>query len=94
MQKLFFNVLLLLAIHIGYSQSTQTVRGQVTDKDSEFPLMGAIIQVVGIDPVLATTADIDGYFKIENVPVGRISLQITFLGFETITALLLLVFLG
>ncbi len=46
------------------------------------PLMGATILLLDSDPLLGTTADSNGRFRLEGVPVGRRSLQITFLGYE------------
>ena len=33
-------------------------------------------------PDLVTTADLDGRFKLENVPLGRHALQVSFIGYE------------
>ena len=62
---------------------TQTVKGVVVDADAESPLIGATVMVVGSEPLIATTTDIDGQFKLENVPIGRQTLEIRYLGFET-----------
>ncbi|MCD4735389.1 MAG: carboxypeptidase-like regulatory domain-containing protein, partial [Bacteroidales bacterium] len=61
---------------------TQTVKGRVLDADTEIPLPGATVVIVGSDPLIGTTTDIDGYFKIERVTIGRYDLRITFMGFE------------
>ena len=62
---------------------TQTVKGVVVDADAESPLIGATVMVVSSEPLIATTTDIDGQFKLENVPIGRQTLEIRYLGFET-----------
>ena len=72
-----------ICTEIQAQQLTQTVRGIVLDMDSEYPLIGATVMVIGTDPILAATTDIDGDFKIEGVPVGRQSLEIRYLGYET-----------
>lgn len=59
----------------------QTVRGKVLDEDTRTPLPGATVFVLGATNVGAST-DGDGYFRIENIPVGRISLRITYIGYE------------
>ena len=61
---------------------TQTVRGTVFDKTSAMPLPGATVILLNTNPVIGTTTDADGEFTLENIPVGRISLQITFIGYE------------
>lgn len=81
----------LLIIILGINLSllaqdiTQTVRGSAIDKDSKMPMIGANIVILDSDPILGASADLDGNFVIENVPVGRISLEITALGYETQT---------
>lgn len=60
----------------------QTVRGQIKDDQSEAPLIGANIIVVGSDPFIGASTDLDGNFRLENVPVGRQTLRITYLGYE------------
>lgn len=44
--------------------------------------MAANILIMGTDPVLGTATELDGSFRIDNVPVGRHSLRITCLGYE------------
>lgn len=64
---------------------TQTVRGRAIDKDSKIPMIGANIVILDSDPILGASADLDGNFTIKNVPVGRINLQVSALGYETQT---------
>ncbi|MEN0051428.1 MAG: TonB-dependent receptor, partial [Bacteroidota bacterium] len=63
---------------------TQIVKGLITDKQSEMPLIGATISLVGTDNLGATT-DIDGYFRLPNVPIGRHDFQVSYLGYNSIT---------
>jgi hypothetical protein len=73
----------LLIITATQAQSlTQTIRGQVRDNQSKATLPGVNIVVLNTTPVLGTSTDLDGYFVIENVPIGRVSLQATFIGYE------------
>jgi hypothetical protein len=75
----FISVLPLVAT----SQSvTQTVRGTIVDQDSNTPLIGATIIVSGSNPMIGSVTDIDGNFRLERVPIGRIALKITFMGYE------------
>lgn len=60
---------------------TQTVRGKIMDEDSRSPLPGATITVSDQNHLGAST-DEDGNFRIGNIPVGRISLVITYIGYE------------
>lgn len=78
--------LIILIILIGHSIKaqtlTQTVRGTVTDKVSESPLPGATVVLLGTDPLIGTTTDMDGNFKLTNVPVGKQNIKVSYLGYK------------
>lgn len=73
---------LALAGHVIAQGQQQTVRGTVLDADTRVPLVGATVLVVGSDPLIGTTTDLDGRFILASVPVGRIDLQVRSLGHE------------
>ncbi|MGK7394978.1 MAG: TonB-dependent receptor [Candidatus Cyclobacteriaceae bacterium M3_2C_046] len=60
----------------------QVVKGRVMDQQSLFPLPGVSVLVVGTDPVLGAVTDADGYFRIKQVPIGRIDLKLTYVGYN------------
>ncbi len=62
---------------------SQVVRGQVVDAESQTPLAFASVAVTTIDPVLGVITDDQGYFRLEEVPIGRHDLQVSFVGYET-----------
>ena len=64
---------------------TQTVRGTVIDADTKAPLPGATVIILGSDPFKGTTSDLNGAFELNQVPVGRVSVGISFIGFESKT---------
>lgn len=64
---------------------TQTVRGTLIDVDTREPLIGASVIVLGTSPTLGTITDIQGDFKINSVPVGRVAIQLNYMGYETRT---------
>lgn len=79
---------LILNLHNSYAQSlTQTIRGKIIDKQSKVPLPGANVVLMGdsAQPITGVATDADGYFRIENVKIGRVGLQISFIGYNTIT---------
>ena len=84
MRHFFFALVFLFFAQATYAQ-TQTIRGTITDKQSEYPLIGASVMVVGSEPMLGAVTDIDGVYRIENVPVGRHTVQVQYLGYKTIT---------
>jgi hypothetical protein len=76
--------MLLFSITLFAQEYTQTVKGKITDTDSQTPLPGASIILVGSNPLLGTISDIDGNFKLEKVPAGRQSFEISYMGYEKI----------
>lgn len=85
MSKFFlFLMFSFLSLAVFGQDLTQTIKGKINDDASQEPLPFATIVVIGTDPIIGTTSDIDGNFSIENVPVGRYDLKISFLGYEPI----------
>ena len=83
--KTIITLLLLTASFLSSannSMQTQTIRGKVIDQDSKSPLIGANIIILNSDPVKGTSSDVDGYFRIDQVDVGRVDLKITCMGYE------------
>lgn len=82
---LFANVFVLVATQALAQIPTQTIRGRVIDKQAQFPLIGATVVIMESDPMKGTATDIDGYFRLEEVPVGRVGLHISFVGYNPLT---------
>lgn len=80
---LLTSILMLSACSIMAQSISQTIKGQIVDRESEIPLPGATVVVIDSDPLIGTASDFDGYFRLENVPIGRVSLTISYLGYET-----------
>lgn len=78
-QLYFIFIFFFLSVSVN-AQSTQTVRGQVVDIDTKIPLIGAAVLIKGKD--MGATTDVDGNFRLTNVPTGRVSLEISYLGYE------------
>ncbi|MBL4669049.1 MAG: TonB-dependent receptor [Flavobacteriales bacterium] len=77
--------LLTVFLNFTYGQElTQTVRGTVLDVDSRLPLIGGTIIVIDSDPFIGAATDVNGRFKLVNVPVGRITLKISSIGYQEI----------
>ncbi len=73
-------LLALFAVMVFSQNLTQTVRGIVIDADSKLPLIGVTMVIMGTDPVIGTITDVNGNFKIKNTPIGRITLQLSYIG--------------
>jgi hypothetical protein len=90
-------VILVIACSINASaQNTiyQVVKGTVKDKDTQSSLIGATVVLEGTNPVIGVTTDVDGNFKIQQVPVGRYNIQISYIGYEPFVVRELLVSSG
>ncbi|MCB0643197.1 MAG: carboxypeptidase-like regulatory domain-containing protein, partial [Phaeodactylibacter sp.] len=61
---------------------TQSIRGTVLDEDTQLPLIGATVVVVNSEPLIGTTTDLDGTFRLEQMPIGRVSLLVSFIGYS------------
>lgn len=66
------------------SQLRQTVRGTVLDKESLIPLPGANVIIRTRHRLIGGISDESGKFRLEGVPVGRHTLQITYVGYKDI----------
>lgn len=86
MKRTTMGAMLLLINAFAFSQTlSQTVKGQVIDQQSGAPIIGATVQVLGIDPPLGTITDVNGFYRIEKVPIGRQTIGISYLGYEPLT---------
>ena len=81
-RTLIVAVALLLTITSSAQQIEQTIRGTLVDQDSQIPLVGATVLVIGSDPLIGTVTDVEGHFRLTGVPIGRVSLKVTYIGYE------------
>lgn len=77
-------LIILLSGFVKGQNLTQTVRGTIIDADSKLPLFGVVIQLSN-DRSIGTVTDINGEFRLEKMQVGRISLLLSYLGYESKT---------
>ena len=78
-------VLFFMAINpLQAQQLTQTIRGTVIDQITKAPMPGATVMILGSDPLVGTTTDEAGDFKIADLPLGAYSLKISFMGYREI----------
>ena len=59
---------------------TQTLRGQVIEKQLQKPIPGATIRIEG--STMGTVSDLQGKFTIPNVPIGRITVMVSAIGYK------------
>ena len=73
-------ILFLFVSSILLAEGTGIIRGTVTDSSNNEPLVGANVLIVGTS--IGTAADIDGKFTIQNIPVGKYSLKVIYVGYK------------
>ncbi len=87
MKKLPFLFFLLLGIYyLPFAQSiTQTIRGTVIDKESNLALEGVVVVAMKDSAVLnGTVTDSIGNFRLEKIPVGRVDVVVSFIGYKKV----------
>ena len=81
--KIWVAVAAFLMMQFSFAQDfNQTIRGKITDKVTNEPLIGASIVIVGTSD--GTTTNENGEFSLE-LPTGRYSFQISFVGYAVKT---------
>jgi len=85
-KRLLFPVLLIVGLLIIFTTSyaqplTQTIRGVVKDATNSTGLVGVTIQLAGKE--IGTATDEKGNFRLEEVPVGRYTLEASYVGYST-----------
>ncbi len=78
--------MLLLILSSTFSFGQQTVRGEIRDIETEIPVFSATVRdMTDTSNIIGSISDIDGKFKLENVPFGRRKIVITYVGYQTQT---------
>ncbi len=84
MTKFSLILLVLLFIHpsLKANELIQTFRGEIVDAFSGLPLPGATVIVENTDPLVGATTNAQGAFKIDNLPLGRINVKVSMVGYK------------
>ena len=88
MTKPFLLLLISLFSSTIFAQQTQTLRGKITDLDTQKPIEKASILID--NEKSGTLSDINGEFSFTKIPVGRHQLHISCVGYEAQTLVELL----
>jgi hypothetical protein len=80
--KRFLLMLISLPSLLFAQNNTQNIRGVVTDKLSQTPLTGVVVQIASIQK--SSSSDENGNFTLSNIPPDRYDISATFLGYKTI----------
>jgi len=88
--KLYFTGIYLLilltlsaAVNAGGTTGRAKITGKVTDKTTGRPIAGASISVP--DLKIGTSANADGFYELKSLPAGKYLIQITAIGYGSIT---------
>ncbi|MFT5015551.1 MAG: hypothetical protein ACJATN_000240 [Neolewinella sp.] len=78
--RIILTLIFLTALTV--SAFAQTIKGYLTDAQSEMPLIGATVELLTVEQQKGTITDIDGYFILTDIPPGRHVLRLSYLGYE------------
>lgn len=84
MKKLLIALFLLLGYLSGafaVNDYTQSIRGIITDEVTGYPLIGANVILLDSNPLVGTITDANGHFVLSGIPLGRQSLEISYVGY-------------
>jgi outer membrane receptor for ferrienterochelin and colicin len=73
---------LILGFTVTNAQKTGTILGTVKDKNTQETIIGAIVQIENTQ--LGVSSDIDGNFKISNIPVGSYNVKASIVGYQAL----------
>lgn len=81
MKHVFLFLALLFSISAS-SQGTNSIRGQVVDKETRIPLIGAVVELFNDSTkVNGVVTDLDGNFRFVNVAPGRFNVRVKYTGY-------------
>ena len=79
MKKIIYNFLVFTFFTQLFAQNG-SITGQITDAENNDPLIGANVIVEGTNMGAAT--DVNGNYNILNVPVGAVTIMVSYIGYE------------
>jgi hypothetical protein len=85
MRQILIGFILIIASGFTTAQPlTQTIRGTVTETETQYPLIGATVLLLDSSRLTGVVTDVEGRFRLEGVPIGRQSLKISFVGYDDV----------
>ncbi|MDB4334852.1 carboxypeptidase-like regulatory domain-containing protein [bacterium] len=80
---LFFVFLFTSSYHLFSQDLKQTIQGRVLDSFTGAPIPGVNVAVQKGNDLRGDATNADGYFTILNLPIGKYSLQASFIGYKS-----------
>ncbi|MFB1003685.1 MAG: carboxypeptidase regulatory-like domain-containing protein [Bacteroidia bacterium] len=82
--KSLLTAILLCIAYTGISQNlSQTIRGTVVDEDTQAPLIGVLVEAYQDSTKTGAITDVEGKFKFAEMPIGRYTINFSYLGYES-----------
>jgi len=75
-------VLTLLCAAVIYAQEKGGISGKVVDKINQQPVIGAVVEIIGLN--LKTGTDDNGFFYFESVSQGKYSFRFSSIGYQNL----------
>ncbi|MBB5437413.1 hypothetical protein HDC92_001085 [Pedobacter sp. AK017] len=73
------------SLNLNKTQLRQTLKGTLIDKGTKLPLQGATVRLLTNTSVKPVSTDVQGIFRLSDVPLGRQILQISLTGYGQLT---------
>ncbi len=74
----------IMVFESNANQSGQTFRGRVLDAYTELPLPGATVVIENSSPLRGTATDLNGAFQLKDLPLGRIDIRVSMMGYQPV----------
>jgi hypothetical protein len=80
-----FIFILLFTIGCGFIKTfgQESIRGEISDKSTGLPLIGATVNVIDSNPLIGASTDLNGRFEIQDLQPGRYNLLISYVGYKS-----------
>jgi hypothetical protein len=83
LNKKMFWMFLMFTTQVSAQELTQTIKGKILDNETQEPIPFATVVIKNTNPIIGTTTEDNGNFRLENVPIGRYDIEVSYLGYES-----------
>jgi hypothetical protein len=83
LNKKMFWMFLMFTRLVSAQELTQTIKGKILDNETQEPIPFATVVIKNTNPIIGTTTEDNGNFRLENVPIGRYDIEVSYLGYES-----------
>ncbi|WP_024479782.1 TonB-dependent receptor [Cellulophaga baltica] len=83
LNKKMFWMFLMFTTLVSAQELTQTIKGKIFDNETQEPIPFATVVIKNTNPIIGTTTEDNGKFRLENVPIGRYDIEVSYLGYES-----------